>query len=113
MSQWNLDDADQREAMINALVDGELSAEAVARLEAAVAADQELGREVADALALRQLLGGMPRHKAPRGLRADLLAVAKEDRHWFTARWPRMGALAAALVVAILAFQGNQPGCER
>ena len=94
-----------REEQINALLDGELDATALAELEKAADADPAIARALLEARELQSMLGSMPRMAAPRRLRARLLAIASPsltDR--LTGRLTRRAWLGACGALAGLAF---------
>ena len=69
-------DSGRWEAQINALLDGELDAAALAELEEAAESDPVLSRALRGARELQSMLGAMPRIAAPRRLSERLLAIA-------------------------------------
>lgn len=88
------------EAMVDAYVDGELSARESAGFEAALAVCPDCRRRLEEARELSGLLRGLPADPAPDLLRArierDLRAIAARPRERL--RW---AAMAASLIVAV------------
>ena len=110
MSDWTGNDEEQREALINDLVDGELSPSQLTELEAAASKDPALSQALGEARQLRQLLAGMPRREAPRRLRRKLLAIpGGSSSRLSPAWWPRIGIAAACLLAAVILLDGRSP----
>ena len=99
-----------REAEINALIDGELSAEAVAELKARAAADPALARAIVAAFELQRSLDALRPERAPGRLRRRLKRIPRE--HGYRARAPRwaVGAAFGSVVLAAVAMMMTIPG---
>jgi anti-sigma factor RsiW len=110
MINWTGMDDEGREKLINAFIDGELTAAEAADLDAAAKKDAALALALGEAQELRQMLTGMPLHRAPRKLRRRLLAVPEAPSRTFSpVWWPRIGVAAASLLIAVLLLDGGDP----
>jgi len=93
------------EAMVEAYLDGELSASESTSFEAALATCRECRRRLEAARALSNMVRELPAARAPNPLRArlerELSSVATTARPLSRRRWVRWTALAASVVVAL------------
>lgn len=110
MSNQYADIEPRWESRINAMLDGELSAQEVEELEQAAAGDVAIAAALRDARELQVLLGGMPALEAPRRLRRKLRALratASQTRYGW---WPRLAVTSACLLLVMVVLETRGPG---
>jgi anti-sigma factor RsiW len=110
MSNQHTDIDPHWEARINAMLDGELSAQEVEALEQAAAGDVALAAALRDAQELQALLSGMPALEAPRRLRRKLRAIPGASSRTLSGWWPRLGVTAACLLLVVAVLETRGPG---
>ena len=103
-----------REAEINALLDGELDEASIASLKAAAAGNGELAQAIIEAWQLQKGLDDLQLEKAPASLRRKLKRIPGEQKaragRWVFSppRWAVAGGLASVVLVAV-AMMMSQP----
>jgi hypothetical protein len=99
------------EAQINALLEGELSAEAADLLKAKADEDHELARAIIEAYQLQKVMDDIQIERAPRSLRKKLLAVPRQHRAMpaFSLLQPRWVAAVAVVPLVFVALSLMQP----
>jgi anti-sigma factor RsiW len=109
---------DQREAAINALLDGELDASSAAALQAEASEDAALARAIVAAWQLQQGMDQLALDQAPAALRRRLRSIPKEQRAaaggalWGLPRWALATAalsLSLAAVTMLISPQATAP----
>ena len=98
------------EEKINALLDGELSADDAELLKAEATDDRELARAIIEAYQLQQAMDSIHVERAPDKLRKRLRAITREHRtkpvfSWLQPRW----AMALLALVVLGACNAEAP----
>jgi anti-sigma factor RsiW len=119
MSKNEPNDFSDREAQINALLDGELDAEATAELKAAAAEDSRLAQAIVEAWQLQKGMDDLRLEKAPARLTRALKRIPREQKAasrkaWLgVPRWAAATGLASVCAVALammMNLSGPAPG---
>jgi len=99
------------EKQINALLDGELSADDAELLKAKAADDHELARAIIEAYQLQQAMDQVRVERAPGSLTKRLNAIPREHRSWpvFSLLQPRWAMALAAVPLVIIAVSLMRP----
>jgi len=98
------------EDRINALLDGELSAEDADLLKAEATDDRQLARAIVEAYQLQQAMDGIKVERAPDSLRKRLKAVPRQHRRaGFSFLQPRWAMALAAVPLMIITVSLMQP----
>jgi len=102
---------DNREAQINALLDGELGESDADELKSAATDDRDLARKIVEAYQLQQLMDGLHVERAPASLRKRLISIPREQRTptGFRFLQPRWAMALAAVPLAIITLNLMQP----
>jgi hypothetical protein len=101
-----------REARVNALLDGELDKESIVELKLAASEDQALARTIIEAYELQRGMEQLRIEKAPASLQRKLRQIPASERPVrLRPRWMMAGALAVVplLVIGIALLQPRQP----
>lgn len=99
------------EEQINALLDGELSAEDAELLKAEATDDRKLARAIVEAYQLQQAMDQVQVERAPRGLTKRLNAIPREHRSRpsFSLLQPRWAMALAAVPLVVIAVSLMRP----
>ena len=101
------------EDRINALLDGELSAEDADLLKAEATDDRQLARAIVEAYQLQQAMDEIKVERAPDSLRKRLKAVPRQHRRagfsFFQPRWAMALAAVPLVVITISLMQPDTP----
>ena len=99
------------EDRINALLDGELSAEDADLLKAEATDDRQLARAIVEAYQLQQAMDGIKVERAPDSLRKRLKAVPRQHRRTpvFSLFQPRWAMALAAIPLVVIAVSMMRP----
>ena len=102
---------DKWEDRINALIDGELSAEDAELLKAEATDDRDLARAIIEAYQLQQAMDGIQVERAPDSLRKRLRAIPRQHRTKpaFSLLQPRWAMALAAIPLVIITFSLMRP----
>jgi len=105
------------EEQINALLDGELSADDADLLKAKATDDSELARAIIEAYQLQQAMDQVHVERAPRSLTKRLNAVPREQRsspafRMFQPRWAMALAAVPLAVITISLMQPDTPSAS-
>ncbi|MDX2418361.1 MAG: hypothetical protein QNK19_12950 [Xanthomonadales bacterium] len=102
---------EKREDLINALMDGELSATDAQLLKAEASDDRELARAIIEAYQLQQEMDAIDVERAPDSLRKRLRAVPRENRpaRVFSLLQPRWAMALAAIPLVVIVVSLMQP----
>ena len=102
---------EKREDLINALMDGELSATDAQLLKAEASDDRELARAIIEAYQLQQEMDAIDVERAPDSLRKRLRAVPRENRPApvFSLLQPRWAMALAAIPLMVIVVSLMQP----
>jgi anti-sigma factor RsiW len=112
MSERGEHDRQEREAKINALLDGELDAADAQALEAAASADRGLARDIIEAYQLQQAMDQLRPEAAPASLRRRLRRIPREHRRrpWlFEPRWAAALATVPLLAAGLMLLRPQGP----
>ena len=106
------------EDRINALLDGELSADDAELLKAEASDDRELARAIVEAYQLQQAMDQVNVERAPQSLTKRLNAIPREHRSTpvFSLFQPRWAMALAAIPLVVISRQPDAPGyavCKR
>jgi len=99
------------EEQINALLDGELSADDAELLKAEASDDRELARAIVEAYQLQQAMDEVKVERAPASLRKQLNAIPRQQRksQTFSFLQPRWAMALAAIPLVVITFSLMQP----
>ena len=99
------------EDRINALLDGELSAEDADLLKAEATDDRQLARAIVEAYQLQQAMDGIKVERAPDSLRKRLKAIPRQHRRTpvFSLFQPRWAMALAAIPLVVIAVSMMRP----
>jgi len=99
------------EEQINALLDGELSADDAELLKAEATDDRELARAIVEAYQLQQAMDAIHVERAPASLTRKLQAIPRKHRTKpvFSLFQPRWAAALAAIPLLVITFSLMQP----
>ena len=101
------------EDRVNALLDGELSAEDADLLKAEATDDRQLARAIVEAYQLQQAMDGIKAERAPDSLRKRLKAVPRQHRRagfsFFQPRWAMALAAGPLVVITISLMRPDTP----
>jgi anti-sigma factor RsiW len=99
------------EDLINALLDGELSAEDADRLKAEASDDRDLARAIVEAYQLQQAMEAVHVERAPASLRKRLRAIPRNHRSkpLFGFLQPRWAVALAAIPLVLISVSLMQP----
>ena len=99
------------EERINALLDGELSADDAELLKAEASDDRELARAIVEAHQLQQAMDEVKVERAPASLRKRLNAIPRQQRkaQTFSLLQPRWAMALAAVPLVVIAVSLMQP----
>jgi len=99
------------EEQINALLDGELSADGAELLKAEATDDRELARAIIEAYQLQQVMDTVKVERAPDSLRKRLRAIpaGQQPKPAFSFFQPRWAMALASIPLAIIAISLMQP----
>ena len=102
---------EKRENLINALMDGELSATDAELLKAEASDDRELARAIIEAYQLQQEMDAVRVERAPASLRKRLRAIPREHRSTpvFRLLQPRWAMAVAAIPLVVIVVGLMQP----
>jgi len=102
---------EKREDLINALLDGELSAEDADLLKAEAADDRYLARAIVEAYQLQQAMETIHVERAPASLRKRLRAIPRKHRTkpLFSLLQPRWAVALAAIPLVLISVSLMQP----
>ncbi len=102
--------SDDREARINALLDGELGLSETEALKTAAGDDRELARAIIDAYRLQQALEGLRIERAPARLRRTLRRIPARHRPpQLQPRWLAAFAAVPLVVAVVISLQPTPP----
>jgi anti-sigma factor RsiW len=107
MTEHKNQDADMREARINALLDGELDDQQAEQLKADATDDQALARAIIEAYQLQRAMEQVRVEPAPASLRRKLKRIPRDSRPTYLQ--PRWVAAFAAIPLAVLGLVLIQP----
>lgn len=99
------------EDRINALLDGELSAEDADLLKAEATDDRHLARAIVEAYQLQQAMEGIKAERAPDSLRKRLKAIPRQNRRtpMFNLLQPRWAMALAAVPLVVITVSLMRP----
>jgi len=99
------------EERINALLDGELSADDAELLKAEASDDRELARSIVEAYQLQQAMDDVKVERAPASLRKRLNAIPRQQRkaQTFSFLQPRWAMALAAIPLVVITISLMQP----
>ena len=107
-----MNDYDEKwEERINALLDGELSADDAELLKAEASDDRELARSIVEAYQLQQAMDDVKAERAPASLRKRLNAIPRQQRkaQTFSFLQPRWAMALAAIPLVVITVSLMQP----